>query len=251
MVGRRKKSQHCSGDGEPERQHCTKIEEELDELSLQLKAERQKALQILDSLDIGRACCVEDASKEVVSEHAGDKSKTGRAKKRVKKDVETNEDTAVVQERTKTRDEEAFTLNTDLRELFSSSMEDKGGRGFSFLASNDAIPEFPSEGQVSASGSIAATGSSPIPELPSEDQVSVSGSTAATVAGSKDVKYFFFHSDCEELQNRVDENSFYRTETWEELESKWPAKRTAMKQSFRRRHRDAIRAERKKKRTGP
>ena len=58
---------------------------------------------------------------------------------------------------------------------------------------------------------------------------------------------FFFHSNNKKLVNRLDENTFYRTASLEELERGWGNRRVAMKQSARKQHRDAVRMAHKRR----
>ena len=58
---------------------------------------------------------------------------------------------------------------------------------------------------------------------------------------------FFFHSCSPNLCNRLKENHFYRSQSLSELEEEWPLRRAAMKQSFRKRRKDAIKLARKER----
>lgn len=137
----------------------------------------------------------------------------------------------------------SFSVNTDLKQLFSSTCGDEieSGGGFSFLTdaqegncSTEASPKKePCEYTTSQKLSIHST-----TDTLNEEE---------TEPKDRDVpKYFFFHCDNKSLKNRIDENLFYRTEALEDLEAEWPARREAMKQSFRRRHKDALKQTRKK-----
>ena len=133
--------------------------------------------------------------------------------------------------------EKVYNVNTDLRQLFGNS----AGGGFSFLGSSA------DEGSVEDVVDHNAS-----PEDPEKSRVKSNQATdseaSANIGDIQDTpKYFFFHSGSNTLRNRIDENSFYRTQTWEELEREWPTKRTAMKQSFRRRHKDALKFGKRKK----
>ena len=132
--------------------------------------------------------------------------------------------------------DKTFTVNTDLKQLFASTSE-QGSEGFSFLASEEKAQdasERPSPNQDEQQG---------------EGEILADTATATTEENAHEhtSKFFFFHSGNADLENRLDENSFHRTQTWEELESEWPSRRDSMKQSFRRRHRDALKLGRKKK----
>ena len=110
-----------------------------------------------------------------------------------------------------------YNVRKDLKELFNSTNE--SGGGFSFL------------GEInSQNGHKAEDPKSPLTETGRSNPISV----------YKDIKYLFFHCDKDILRNRLDDNSFVRAQTMEELEAGWPDKRTAMKHSFRKRHKEAL-----------
>lgn len=249
-----------------------KLEEELDEISLQLREERLKALEILDSMVTDKACGIE-STRECEEGLAVCQAKKTKVKKRVKENeildspvegrTENNERVIMCAEGqpkkkkvkrmkeiegglpdadripNKVANSESmagqlkkeYTVNTDLRQLFSNPT----GGGFSFLASE------------AEDSSVEDVEASPNPELQSKARVTEVAITVEDSEDGQDVpKYFFFHSGCETLRNRVDENSFYRSESFEELQHEWPTKRASMKQSFRRRHKDALKFGRKR-----
>lgn len=63
----------------------------------------------------------------------------------------------------------------------------------------------------------------------------------------KPPKLFFFHSGNSSLKNRLENNWFYRSRPLEELERGWAQRRTAVRQAYKARHRDALRIARKSK----
>jgi len=65
----------------------------------------------------------------------------------------------------------------------------------------------------------------------------------------KRTNLFFFHANSPQLRNRLDapETQFHRTCSLEELETKWPEKRTRLKEQYKRRRRDALRWLRQRK----
>jgi len=123
-----------------------------------------------------------------------------------------------------------YAVSTDLKELFSSA----GGEGFTFL-SEDQEPNEVAEEQS-------------FEEQPCTESTPSSEQAAETFRDDCARKFFFFHSKNEALRNRLEENTFYRRKSLEELEVGWPARRSAMKESFKRRHKDAVRFSRKGRR---
>lgn len=123
--------------------------------------------------------------------------------------------------------EKVYNVNANLKQLFSNP----AGGSFSFLGNNE-VDSLENDHE----------------DLESEKTEAPDSEASQDIEDFQDTpKYFFFHSGCKALRNRMDENSFYRTQTWEELESEWPTKRAAMKQSFRRRHKDALKFRKRKK----
>ena len=57
----------------------------------------------------------------------------------------------------------------------------------------------------------------------------------------------FFHSSVPKVRNRLEENSFYCSESLSELESNWSQRRMSMKQSFRKRRKAAMKMVKKKR----
>ena len=154
--------------------------------------------------------------------------------------------------------ERYYTVSEDIKELFSSSNEK-----FSFLSDMDRDLDNSSMGESSSRNVEAATSTS-IDAAPkwikninrlwsslSEDEEMESAKVTPTdheagSLGSVETR-LFFHSSVPRLRNRLDENSFYRSEALSELESNWPQRRTTMKESFRKRRKDAMKMARKKR----
>lgn len=183
-----------------------KVEEDAamaeDEVSLQLKEERARALSILDTMLSSQAT---PPKMDEVEES------------------DTDIDSASSAQEEEQEEEAKCCINTDLKELFSST---DGYKGFSFLTEQE--PD---------SDTTHATQHEPTPTPTSEEQAPANTTQ----------KCFFFHSDSKTLRNRLDENSFHRSSEWAELQEAWPSRRTAMKESFRRRRKDAIRLSRKRR----
>ena len=153
--------------------------------------------------------------------------------------------------------ERYYSVNEDIQQLFSSSNEK-----FSFLTdmdrdldNNDPSVDHSSSNVISKDRSAAqkwikninrvlSSSSSEDSEVESV-KVTPTGGEAASV-GSAETR-LFFHSSSPRLCNRLEENSFYRSEALSELELNWPQRRTAMKQSFRKRRKDAMKMAKKKR----
>jgi hypothetical protein len=253
---KRRKVESCD-DTDGKKLNEIKCTPELDEISLQLQEERWRALEILDL---------------VVPDEAEGPKKHVKKKKRMKKDIAkpddvefeggkglpipsnahtytytqemeiqvhsegegTDESMHVRKRKRRLKSEvekdaeKTYSVNTDLKGLFTKSSVE----GFNFLVS-EAEEDVP----CTHEGDHA----SPNPESHDDSLETVTGALSATIH-SQDMphKYFFFHSCSDSPKNGLEENSFFRTKTLEELESEWPTRREAMKQSFRRRHRDAL-----------
>lgn len=244
----------------------TKLKE-FDEISLQLEEEKRKALEILSSLcttdahssadeehqpidtprgsEVGVVCKTTpkkvtfkegDVAGKTVSKEGGVACKTilkvevAGDKTTPKEEVacKTEGDTVECNEEDIKQMGSSFSVNTDLKQLFSSTCRDGGGGGFSFL-SDEQVGNYSTETSKTESHENA--------------EPSMHSTLDAEEMEVQDIdvpKYFFFHCDTKPLKNRIDENSFYRTESLEDLEAEWPARREVMKQSFRRRHKDAL-----------
>lgn len=196
-------------------------EEKLDEISLQLKQERERALSILDSMLNTSAShdssIVEASDTEQDTHDTNTRSDTADSDTSDTSDKEPNLST-----QQNSAPAKSVTVNTDLKLLFSSITDDN--KGFTFLEDKGAYSE-----------------DTTVHHPPSDHEEETAPSK------SRAPKYFFFHSNQEALQNRLDENSFFRTKSWEELEEEWPERRSAMKESCRRRRREAVRSGRKRK----
>ena len=214
-----------------------------DEISLQLEEERKQALVIINSM---------------LGSTAGD----GNGVKEMSPPVAENECSEDAQlhiveleDEEKDRNEEmdSYSVNTDLKMLFNSTAED-GNHAFSFLG-----------GTLEEKGN--SSDSDPQTSHATEDLMDTTQAVISRLSRVDDNKEmdqsvsdaprcFFFHSDNEGLRNRLyEENSFHSSESLEDLEWEWPERRAVMKEGFRRRHKDAVKLARKKRRyipsTGP
>ena len=211
---------------------------EKDEISLQLEEERKQALEILNSV--------------LGCNSAGDGVR-GEVTPPVSEDKHTNPHTELKESDEKGKDvtTNSYSVNTDLKMLFCSTAEDRKHK-FSFLGaeqeeSGNSSGENDDSKTSQTTLAVMDTPQAVITRLSrSEDSKDTKKST------SNPLKYFFFHSNNEALRNRLyEENSFYRTKSLEELEWEWPERRTAMKEGFRRRRKDAVKLARKKRKYFP
>ena len=154
--------------------------------------------------------------------------------------------------------ERYYDVSDDIKELFSSSNEK-----FSFLSdmgrdSDDSSMDDSSANDMTSKSSFTTPKwikniNRTQPSSSSEDSEMESAKVAPTDGGASSIGSggtrevrLFFHSSVPELRNRLEENSFYRCEALSDLEATWPQRRAAMKQSFRKRRKDAIKRARKK-----
>ena len=154
--------------------------------------------------------------------------------------------------------ERYYNVSDDIKELFSSSNEK-----FSFLSdmgrdSDDSSMDDSSVNDMTPKSSFTAPkwiknisraqpSSSPEDsEMESAKVAPTDGGTGSTGSGGTREVRLFFHSSVPELRNRLEENSFYRSEALSDLEATWPQRRAAMKQSFRKRRKDAVKRTRKR-----
>ena len=146
-----------------------------------------------------------------------------------------------------------YNVSEDIKDLFSSSNEQ-----FSFLTEMTRDSDNDDSSMVDDMSPLATAGSSIQPKWikninklssSSEDEPESAKVTSDQELASADtaaINCLFFHSSIPRLRNRLDENSFYRSQPLSELESSWPQRRTAMKQSFRKRRKDAMKMAKKK-----
>lgn len=144
-----------------------------------------------------------------------------------------------------------YSVSEDIKDLFGSSQEQ-----FSFLAD---IEDDSHESGLSSDLPLSTTFTVTAPKWvetisrhssePADGGGEIviakhqaSSSDAASMTGTK----LFFHSSTPSLRNRLDENSFYRCESLRDLETNWHLTRTAMKQSFRKRRKDAAKHAKKR-----
>ena len=147
--------------------------------------------------------------------------------------------------------ERYYSVSEDIKELFSSSNEK-----FSFLTdimdrdsdNSDSSVDHSSSKMTSRNSSAAPKWINNITRVLSSSSSVDSETESAKVTPTADESgpigggepRLFFHSSVPELRNRLEENRFYRSEALSELEANWPQRRTAMKQSFRKRRKDAM-----------
>ena len=220
-----------------------------DELSEQLQKEKVKSLSILDSI-LGSKARHTSSSKDVSSlfpqrydptssdcvdleqppeseEHSGSES---------------SEPVTTATEVPTISQEKYYTVSNDLKSMFGSS---SGGHTFDFL--DGEVEE--ERGEVGVAEEIVRLkprwmqGSSDS----RGDPVTTSDVGSSSVMMHKPKVLFFFHSANEELVNRLEENTFYRSRPLEELDVGWGERRVGMTHSYKRRHRDAVKLARKKR----
>ena len=150
--------------------------------------------------------------------------------------------------------ERYYSVGEDIKELFSSSNEK-----FSFLTDmdrdsdgNDSSTDYNSSSNSGSAAPKWLRHVNRVVSSSSSEECETEGAKVTPTAGEADSvssgeTRLFFHSSVPSLCNRLEENSFYRSETLSLLESNWPQRRTAMKQSFRKRRKDAIKMAKKKR----
>lgn len=252
---------------------------ELDEIAIQIREERIKALKILDSMlstgaDEGDGSVDEDISRDridvngstqpVKKEVRDDSHKTDESvadpdsgnnedeqedeiQDLTMSDCKDDSEDAVVRNGSTSDRNQSYTVRTDLKQLFSST-SDKDMGGFTFLTeisstSDENKSSSKKEGREFNSQDVSQ--STPMNHTKLLDEIIP---TKETDSSPGDIsKCLFFHSG-NSLRNRLDdEPAFCCVRSVEELEGEWPARRTAMKQSFKRRHKDALRLGKRKK----
>ncbi len=215
---------------------------EEDEISIQIKQERMNALQILDSMLQGKSTenWAEEGLPPLKSNISGKKSRSSKdeeicsepasnqnVRQKISDQMEENRNNLL-------EENKESSMDTSLKQLFGSS--GSGNEEFKFLPesediiTNTEIEQSKEQSEQLHPPQIESSRSSPKKEPPTSKS-----------------KLFFFHSTSKTLRNRLEENTFYRTKSLEELEQAWPDRRTSMWQSFKRRKRDALRLGRKKK----
>ena len=143
-----------------------------------------------------------------------------------------------------------YSVSEDIKDLFGSSQEQ-----FSFLADReDDSHELSCDLPLSTTYTVAAPKWVETTSRHSSDSADSGGEIAITKhqASSSDTASttgtkLFFHSSTPSLRNRLDENSFYHCESLRDLETNWHLTRTAMKQSFRKRRKDAAKHAKKRR----
>ena len=145
--------------------------------------------------------------------------------------------------------EKYFTVNSDLKELFTTTSTSEGFRFFDDTMDAPSNSEVPAvHFRMTTEDSTATVTLKHRKKHKAADEEHQGKQTIENdeETTSRPRVLFFFHSDSPTLRNRLDENTFYRTKSLKELELNWAAKRTAMKQCFRKRHKEAIKYSKKK-----
>lgn len=261
---------------------------ELDEIAIQIREERIKALKILDSMlsagadasktggsdndsvdeDISRdRIDVNGSSQPVKKEVRDDSHKTdesvadpdsGNSEDEQEDEIQDltmsdckddSEDAVVRNGNGSTSDRnQSYTVRTDLKQLFSSTSDKDMGGGFTFLTEISSTNDENKRGSKKEGREFNSQDvSQSMPMNPTKllDEIIPTKETDSSLGDVS--KCLFFHSG-NSLRNRLDdEPAFCCVRSVRELEGEWPARRTAMKQSFKRRHKDALRLGKRKK----
>lgn len=205
-------------------------ESENDEITHQILQEKKRSLEILD-------CILNASNPAPINENETiiDEAKTGLAES----ENEVVEEAGMDCTETSDKADRFYTVSADLKELFNSASN--SDKGFSFLTEDDVGSKLDEDGNTEemeeTADKLLRTIQEKLPEMDDD----------RTTDKPKHPKYFFFHSSNRALRNRVDENTFYRLVPLEELEKEWPSRRTVMKQSFRRRHKEALRVSKRRR----
>lgn len=123
-------------------------------------------------------------------------------------------------------EDQYYSVRQDLKVLFNSTSE--SGGGFSFLGEQTKNSQKEHKTEENLKSQLPKT--LECPRYSQNDPISE----------KRDIKYLFFHCESDALRNRMEDNSFVRSQPLEELEADWPDRRTAMKHSFRKRHKEAL-----------
>lgn len=210
---------------------------EPDEISFQLSQERARAMEILDSVLRSSGTSTSDnRTKSHVVTSDNDVSMQDLADSRLQDEsisgVGEEEEASKEHDgkRGENNPEQTFyDVRRDLKELFNSSSENT----FTFLQGDVGesqgahTPENVGESQgIHTPENVKSSPTEVLPHKEVKDHV----------------KYFFFHCDNDVLRNRMEENSFVRAQHQEELEAEWPGRRTSMKNCFRKRQKEVLKA---------
>ena len=148
--------------------------------------------------------------------------------------------------------ERFFSVSSDLKTLFSRKTEDQA---FSFLGrGGDSEAEEQDSGSESEEKQAEVDirlrpkwlRSSVDPTSKPYHREDHSGDDPAEDKTSSRV-LFFFHSTDRQLCNRLEENSFHRQQPLRELEARWAERRAGLKQAYKRRHKEAAKLARKRR----
>ena len=272
--------------GEEEEEEEEEKEEHMhDELAEQLQQEKSKALSIIDSIlgstsstrwkssshkragnaqsaifparyDPESSNCAELEQLSTTGEQSPHNERESMDDGEEEEEEEQKEDTSAPV----VSGERYFSVSGDLRDMFS-------GQEFSFLGEEGSRQQSDCEHQlcVSKHRDLDMSGTeeklkrlkctkvrpedldslaSPPLSISADESESVEKKSKIV---SKPHNLFFFHSNNKKLVNRLDENTFYRTASLEELERGWGNRRVAMKQSARKQHRNAVRMAHKRR----
>ena len=147
-----------------------------------------------------------------------------------------------------------YSVSENMNELFNSSndkfsffTESNGDLDNDSVVGDDLLPMATTAGSTSNDKvpkwirTFNRVSSSP--EAVESAKVMPDSESAVATAATR----LFFHSSTPTLRNRLGENSFYRSEPLHELELSWPQRRTAMKDSFRKRRKEAMKMSKKRR----
>ena len=264
-------------DPEPSARPCGEEEEggeSRDEISRQLQQEKASALAILDSMvgpsKPGMRGADTDCMKDVFPSRYDPNDPASRQleQKPPSEEAErSDEDSAMSEEEEEEEEggqstgpvvssEHYFKVEQDLQASFAGNE-----RPFSLLAElrGASAEEEEERGTVHSTVatslkprwldklSRAAPQSTLCDNTAEEHSNNTDGETTNEGTSRPTVLLFFFHSTSAELSNRLDESTFHRRKSLAELEQGWPERRAALKKSFRQRHREAVKLNRRKR----
>ena len=269
---------------EEEEEEEEKEEDTHDELAEQLQQEKSKALSIIDSIlgstsstrwkssshkrvgnvqsvilparyDPESSNCAELEQLSTAGEHSPHDERESMDDSEEEEEQKEDNSTPVVS------GERYFSVSGDLRNMFSGQeFSFLGEEGSSQLSDCEQLLCASKHRDLDTSGTEEKLKRFKRTKFQPEDSLaspplSISANAGLTSESvekkskivSKPHNLFFFHSNNKKLVNRLDENTFYRTASLEELERRWGNRRVAMKQSARKQHRDAVRMAHKRR----
>ena len=262
---------------EDEQVECNGSKEAEDELGQQIQREKASSLKIIDSL-LGGGCGprsqLRDREKSI--QHTSDTTgypllplrydpssatcteleleyKPDSPLPRDSSDKEPSDDGTPSPLPEVVSTERYYNVSGNLKELFTSSCDE-----FTFLTDSrddDSGNESTDHSEpprttststpnwVSTLSKLSSRAEDKSEHITGEGINQADSTEPAALTGTK----LFFHSCTPSLRNRLDENNFYCSQPLSELKAGWPQRRTIMKQSFRKRRKDAIKLSRKKR----